>query len=284
MSVVAALGRPETRGGVAAIALRLARALETDAVLLHVVDPTKAKGYDTLSRAREEIGFVALELDGNEPLAVDVRGNDVVNGVLAVARRTPASWIVVGAGRPRRFSRLFSRNIPQEIVAVADGPVVLVPHGVAPGSATTELAGDAVVCAVDGSPASDHAGVVAAELAGALDLQLVLVHARRAPLDVLPAAPLGAATPVVPVTADAQVTEPPEALVRAVEQMPGTRACVSARFEQGAPATAVEHAAEEERAALVVVGASRDGLAGNTARIARAVRVPTIVVPAEQGR
>lgn len=282
MSVVAALGRRENRRGVAAVALRLARALETDAVLLHVVEPTEAKGYDTLARAREEIG--ALELRGNEPLTVDVRGNDVVNGVIAAARRSPASWIVVGAERPRLFSRLFSRSIPEEIVAVADRPVVLVPHGVAPGSEATELAGDAVVCAVDGSAASDQAALVAAELAGALDLQLVLVHARRAPLDVLPPAPLGAAAPMVATAADSQVTEPPEALVRTVEKMPGTAAGVSARFEQGAPSAAVEHAVEEERAALVVVGASRDGLASNTARIARGVRVPTVVVPAEQER
>jgi nucleotide-binding universal stress UspA family protein len=292
MSVVCALDRSENRRSVAAVGLRLAEAIGADTVFAHSVpnEPvfpygdssrTEVQRHASLSRARDDLDLLGLELGGGQPLSVNLRIDEPAHGVIACIREGGASLVVVGAGHHRRFWAPLARSVPRDLVAAGECPVVIVPRGTAPGSPTANLDGDAVVCGVNGSAACDDAAVVAAELAGALHNELVLVHAFRGPVDALMQP---AALPLVPAATTWPPTDPPGALLRAVESVPAPHGSVSARFDQGTPAETIERAADEQAAALVVVGGGEHGLSGTTAKIVRTARVPVVVVPAGRSR
>jgi nucleotide-binding universal stress UspA family protein len=138
-----------------------------------------------------------------------------------------------------------------------------------------------VVAAVDGSPTSLRAGAYAAGLARRQRSVLVVAHVITTPalLGVAGATTIGAISSV-----DETLDEVAEDLRRQVDTE-AARIGLEARFraERGDPYTELVRIADDERADLVVVGASaRAGhrLVGSIAvRLVRAGRWPVTVVP-----
>jgi nucleotide-binding universal stress UspA family protein len=138
-----------------------------------------------------------------------------------------------------------------------------------------------VVAAVDGSPTSLRAGAYAAGLARRQRSVLVVAHVITTPalLGVAGATTIGALSSV-----DETLNEVAEDLRRQVETE-SARIGLAARFraERGDAYTELVRIADDERADLVVVGASSHAghrLVGSIAvRLVRAGRWPVTVVP-----
>jgi nucleotide-binding universal stress UspA family protein len=138
-----------------------------------------------------------------------------------------------------------------------------------------------VVAAVDGSPTSLRAGAYAAGLARRQRSVLVVAHVITTPalLGVAGATTIGALSSV-----DETLNEVAEDLRRQVEKE-SARIGLEARFraERGDAYTELVRIADDERADLVVVGASSHAghrLVGSIAvRLVRAGRWPVTVVP-----
>lgn len=94
--------------------------------------------------------------------------------LLGEARRRPVAMIVVGRRGLGPLDRLLG-SVSRRLVETATCPVVVVSDG------ARELAGQAIVVGVDGSPHADRALRWAAELAKPAGAEVVAVHAYPAP-------------------------------------------------------------------------------------------------------
>jgi nucleotide-binding universal stress UspA family protein len=145
------------------------------------------------------------------------------------------------------------------------------------------------VCGLDGSPESENALRVAARLRRILDLRLVLVHV-EALAAFVPAAP-GAAPPPLDPRED---IEPRRRAAAAVISRVADRADVAIdaeeRVEAGEPSGVIDAVAEEEDAAMIVVGThARGALEGAargsvSSRLAASASRPVLLVRADNLR
>ncbi len=140
-----------------------------------------------------------------------------------------------------------------------------------------------VVCGIDDSGHARAAARVADELATRLGARLVLVHVTNTPLPVAGsgfAAP--AFTPVPELEQAARATA--RSLLGEVAEQIGRPATLT-RIETGPVALRLEQAAEEERAALLVVSTRGTGdvhaafLGSVSGALLRSARCPVLVVP-----
>jgi nucleotide-binding universal stress UspA family protein len=143
-----------------------------------------------------------------------------------------------------------------------------------------------VVCGVDGSPESQAAAAVAAQLAGRLDAKLVLAHVIDAP-----------SAELVPAGIGVGVAAPRRFAVQADERVRGAATLVSRTAEAAAAGGAecrvvvgftadrLADLAEEEQAELLVVGSRGRGglrsafLGSVSSSVIGVARCPVLVVP-----
>jgi nucleotide-binding universal stress UspA family protein len=124
-------------------AVDLARRLDARVLLLHVVQlrgDLKAETLVRHPRSGETVeAAVMLRGDADKhlapllalfagvPVEVEVRGGDVVDCVLALARERDPLQVLLGASASTGLKRLFEKRIAARLAAESPRPVVLVP-------------------------------------------------------------------------------------------------------------------------------------------------------------
>jgi nucleotide-binding universal stress UspA family protein len=119
-----------------------------------------------------------------------------------------------------------------------------------------------IVCGVDGSPGSDAALAVAAQLAGRLGRRLVMVHVAEPVLTPYAhAAPFGGMSPAGALAVEEQTAGQREAGAHLLDRAAGAAGIEDAeqRVAIGAAAERLAEIADEEEAELIVVGSRGRG-------------------------
>jgi nucleotide-binding universal stress UspA family protein len=233
-------------------ARRLAEALGTPVLLVHVFDPVGVAVLPTGDPLQPPVVDVELERIAREgaqrrleQAAAELAGLDVTP-VFAEGRAVPelarlageheAQLIVTGTAARGALERLVIGSVTSRLAAHAPCPVVAVPPGAAldgPGP---------VVAAYDGSDHGLRAARFAAGLASRLQRDLVLAHARHRD---------------EAVEAGAELAGELHAAARAAAAAPGAPEVdltVHVAVEDGDPVEVVAREAEARSAALVVAG------------------------------
>lgn len=253
-------GIDETTGGrnAASVAARLARDLDSHALLVHVTDGggflrrVPLTGLGRRRRARRALKAVAAEHRFPDDTDVQVKAGDPATTLMAVAEREDAELIVVAAGGEWTASAALLGSVSSTLMRDARCPAVVVPSdAVAPLDADSMRS---VVCGVAGEETDPALLRLAGDLANRFGGELYAVHAYDP----------GAMHPVVAAEAAPLDGE----LRQAAEQRLGLaleRAGVDAQASVvPAPAPeALETVAEQQRAGLIVVGSKARSTQGS---------------------
>jgi nucleotide-binding universal stress UspA family protein len=276
-------GIDETSGSrhAASIGGRLARDLDSRAILVHATDPggflhrTPPARIGRTRRIRRFVKAVADEHCFPDGTDIRVKTGDPASALIAVAGREDAELIVVAAGGQSTVSAALLGSVSSTLMREAPCPVVVVPSdAVAPLDAEGMRA---VVCGVAGEDTDRALLRLAADLAIRLGGELYAVHGYdpRALHAAVPAAP---GPPL-----DAELRASAEhRLALALE-----RAGVDA---EGSvlplpPAEALERIAEQRTAGLIVVGSRGRSRLGSVlhgsvpTRLAAQGRTALVVLP-----
>jgi nucleotide-binding universal stress UspA family protein len=258
-SIVCGLDDASGSRQAASIAARLARDLDSRALLVRVTEPPGfLRGLPPITlgrsrRTRRNLKAVAEELGFPDSTGIRVKTGDAADVLMAIAEREDAELVVVAAGGQSTVSQALLGSVSSTLVRDAPCPVVVVPSdAVAP----LDAAGmRSVVCGVAGEEADGAVLRLADDLAHRLGGYLHAVHAYdpRAMHAAVPAAP---GPPL-----DADLREAAErTLVLALEEAgvaaPGSVLPLPA-------ADALERIAQQEHAALIVVGSRGRGKLGS---------------------
>jgi len=224
----------------AEVTVDLAQALGADPILVHAVD-----------KAPPQTAGVGPAHGADERVLVD----KPANALRAVADETDALLVAVGSrGQSPLRSALFG-STSKDVLRQIDRPVMVVP----PEAAAAPLIGGAVVCGVDGSPASDYAVAAAAALGERLNAELLLVAVEET--SSMAPVPAGGVTPPVPpldAVARAERERAQQALDDAGMRLGGASRWRT-RVTAGAVAGQLVTTAEEEAAEMIVIGRSDPG-------------------------
>lgn len=254
-------GIDETTGGrhAASIAARLARDLDSRALLVHVAEAGRLlhrlppARIGPTRRTRRSLKAVADEHCFPDGTDIRVKSGDPASTLTAIAAREDAELIVVAVGGQSTVSASLLGSVSNTLMRQAPCPVVVVPSDtVAPLDAQGM---SSVVCGVAGEETDAVLLQLASDLANRLGGELYAVHAYdpTATQAAIPAAP---GPPL-----DADLNESAEQrLAMALEQ-----AGVDA---QGSvlplpAAAALERFAEQHNAGLIVVGSKGRGKLGS---------------------
>ena len=270
------------------VAKWLARELGRQLVLVHAVRAADGVAvapppysYPHASD-EEEMGQAAdrtldqLMLDSGLSGSVErrVETGDPAIVLAQIAEEEPVDLIVVGTGRRGLVASAILGSVSTAVVSRAPCPVVAVPPAARLGSGS-------LVCAVDDSAEARSAVRVARRLADELGVDLLVAHAVATP-----PVPSASAVPGGPAEVTDAERRRAEELLAALAFEHGLGTDVERRVAFGSEAEAVAQLADEEDAALVVVGARRRGalmslVAGSVSFDLRASSSrPTVVVPA----
>jgi nucleotide-binding universal stress UspA family protein len=250
--------------GSARIGGSLARGLGTRLLLATVHQPTPDLpstgdlAPEPARHARRLLVRAATELDA--PAELYVGSGEPAEQLIALAQRESAELIVVGAPDRSRIRTRLLGSVYLALAGTGPCPVVVVPPDVE--DATT----GPIVCGVDGSAGSTTAARVAADLAGRLETELLLVHSDD-----------GAARWTCR-------DSPARILQEAAEEL---RAATPNYLlvERGPPAERLAQVAERERARILVTGSRGRAridsvLLGSVAsEIATSATRPLMIVP-----
>jgi nucleotide-binding universal stress UspA family protein len=207
------------------------------------------------------------------------------DALVAVADETHARAVCVGSrGRgPLRAALLGSTS--RSVVRESPCPVLVVPRA----AAARGAGGASIVCGLDGSPESENALRVAARLRRILDLRLVLVHVEALGAFV-PAAPGAAPPPLDPREDIERRRRAAAAVISRVADRADVAIDAEERVEAGEPSHVIDAVAEEEDAAMIVVGThARGALEGAargsvSSRLAASASRPVVLVRADNLR
>ena len=245
----------------AELTLRLADAFDVEPILVHATDGKPGSPTADLGGAKERI------LDDRPERAL-----------AQVAAETDAMLVAVGSrGRGPLRSALMGSTSRATMRAV-DCPVLVVP----PTGGERSGARRAIVCGVDGSPASDHALAAAQELCGRLDRELMLLSVQESAS--IAAIPAAGVVPAVDLVETRGREEAERALERAATRI-GRGLGIRRRIRVGDVVAQLVATADEEEADLIVIGASEPGglhgaLAGSVSTVlSRHSPCPFLVVP-----
>jgi nucleotide-binding universal stress UspA family protein len=280
-------GIDETTGGrhAASIAGRLARDLDSRALLVHVADAGRflhrlpPARIGRTRRTRRTLKAVADEHCFPERTDIRVKSGDPASTLTAIADREDAELIVVATGGQSTVSASLLGSVSSTLMRQAPCPVVVVPSDtVAPLDAQGM---SSVVCGVAGEETDVVLLRLASDLANRLGGELYAVHAYD------PAA-TPAAVPAVPgPPLDADLNESAERRLALALEQAGVDA-------QGSvlplpAAAALEQVAEQHNAGLIVVGSKGRGKLGSVlhgsvpTHLASQGRTAVVVLPVGAG-
>jgi nucleotide-binding universal stress UspA family protein len=255
-------GIDEPTGGrhAASIAARLARDLDSRALLVHVAD---AGGFlqrlppariGRTRRTRRSLKAVADEHCFPDGTGIRVKSGDPASTLTAIADREDAELIVVAAGGQSTVSARLLGSVSSTLMGQAPCPVVVVPSDtIAPLDAQGM---SSVVCGVAGEETDAVLLQLASDLANRLGGELYAVHAYE-PTATHAAVP---AAPGAPLDAD-QHESAERRLALALDQA-GVDAEGSVLPLPAA--AALEQVVEQHNAGLIVVGSKGRGNLGST--------------------
>ncbi|MBI2764479.1 MAG: universal stress protein [Chloroflexi bacterium] len=259
------------------MAAKLAQAYGAPLRYIHVLDEHEGvRSHGDIAHARELFAAYIRDL-------ADRAGLPVAEGSIDVAYGSPAESIIADAHTSRciviashgrgGFHATFIGSVADKVVRGADVPVLVVSGA----SEAQEPPRGGILVALDGSSEGERALPIARELGKALKLPLTLIQSFTSP-------PLaGAEFAYYPPTLMQDLQEGAEAYLASTANPGETRVAVS-----GAAAEAIEQAAADMDASLVVMATSGKGLAkrvalGSTSdRVLHALRRPLLLVPPEQ--
>ena len=202
-----------------------------------------------------------------------------------LVRVEEAALLVVGSRGRGAMKAALLGSVSAALLRATDRPVVIV--GPEAARQPDAVVGDhsPVVCGVEGSEQAVGVARVAAELAAALRLELVIVHAYQ-PISSSAAIPApGAAPPVDHQVLDGRQRERAESLLAEVARTVDQEVPTRIQAELGDASSALRQRAEAADAALIVIGtqgrsAAAAALLGSTAtRVAASAARPVVVVP-----
>lgn len=242
-------GLDETSGSrhAASIASRLARDLDSRAVLVHVtegggllqhVPPTQVGRTRRMRRSLKAVADEHCFPDGTD---VRVKGGHAASMLMAVAEREDAELVVVAAGGHSTVSTGLLGSVSSTLMREAPCPVVVVPsETIAPLDAEGMRS---IVCGVADDDTDPATLRLADDLANRLGGQLHAVHAYEAPENHVAesAAPL-----------DAELRQAAEERLALALEEAGVEA--DKIVVPQPPAEALRQVAEQQKASLVVVG------------------------------
>lgn len=295
-SVVCGIDGSKESLAAAAVAARLAQALDSRLVLGQVVEvpPTVHFGNELEAQRRwhRAGGEVPSPVDliDDRPSGVEVAGRVLHGGdpgpaLAQLASDEDAALLVVGSRGRAGLKAALLGSVSSAVVRASDRPVVIVPADAADAADAKAHERSTVVCGIDGSEEAVQAARAAARLGAALGLELVIVHAYEHPSSsaALPAA--GVAPPIDYATLAEEQRAGAERLLDAVAHELADEAPARTRVAIGDPPAALDRSAQEERAELIVVGTHgraplAAALLGSTsARLAACASRPVVLVP-----
>jgi nucleotide-binding universal stress UspA family protein len=263
----------------AATATALARELEYNAVLVHVVQPHEASGRTgELSEGNRqeltELRALAQRQGLPARTRVHLASGDPAEELVRTADQVDAALIIVGSRGDRELGCAVPSGVSSALMRTAPCPVVVVPPGVAGSLAPAPV--HTIVCGVEGWERDAPALRLGADLGRRLCATLHAIHA----FDPAPGASGGAD---IPPPLAAQLLEAAEARLELALAESGVEA--RGRVTALSPAAALRLAAEDLGAGLIVVASHGLGKLGSTVhgsatiQLAADAPVPVVVLP-----
>lgn len=262
-----ALGVARARG----VTLRVVTAWQYPAMAGSPLGPSALSSPDEMERsARDAVESMVDDVCdvGASDVEIQVDGGPAANVILRAAADDAAAMLVVGARGLGGFEGLLLGSVSQQCLEYATCPVVIIR-----GSHPPALGADArYVVGLDGSDGAGRARDWAVELVADTGGEIVAVHAPGA----------GALESVL--------DEARDALQQWCDPIQARGVSYSSKIDAGDPRTVLQHAADDEDAALVVLGSRGLGsvralmVGGVTAYLARHGSRSVAVVPPAQGR
>ena len=265
----------------------LARRFHAELVLLHVVTPLSypagilESGHEItardlhahiVQRAQKDLDqALGSELDGIAVTRVLLRG-DPANEIVKTARDQNVGLIVMSTRGDGTFYRFLLGSVTAKVLHESHCPVWTGAH--LEEAPAREFSIRHVLCSVDLSPHSRHTAALAAEMAGAVDATLTLVHITAGVAIYGPGGPF-----VDPVWKETIVGFATNEIAR-LQRDVGTKAEVI--IDSGNVPELLSRAAEQTKADLLVVGhtpgRSHLGDNGNGYGIIRESHIPVLSV------
>jgi nucleotide-binding universal stress UspA family protein len=263
----------------AAVTAALARELECEAMLVHVLQVPGLSGHPglhSIGQARELRKLHALVEEHVFPrdTRIELRDGDAAEELVRVAEELDAELIVVGSRGLLEIGSVLLGSVSSALMRAAPCPVVAVAPGAALPFAPAGI--HAVVCGVGGSERDGPLLRLSADLGRRLRATLHAVHAFD-PRPV-PAGRSGLARPLLPELHQAAEATLARSLAEAGVQAQGHAISLP-------PAPALQRVAEHQGAGLIVVASQGQGklhsiLHGSvTIQLAAEAPVPVVVLP-----
>lgn len=287
--VVCAVDGSRAARDAAWVAVGFAEAFDLDLVMLHVVAPEAAVTVAPPAYHYVRDRDSGLQLEAGKRLLEELAGEFRLPGpverrvelgepsrVLAeFAEDRRAALVVVGTRGRGRLSSAILGSVSTAAVRRAACPVLVVPEG------GRLRPGRPIICAVDDSPAARSSTRAALWLSARLGGELVVAHAIAGTPP-----PSASAAPGVPDRLAALERREAGRFLTRLALEEGLGAEVERRLTYGSEAESIRRLAEEEDAALIVVGTRRRGglrsaLVGSVSLDLRSSSSrPVLVVPA----
>jgi nucleotide-binding universal stress UspA family protein len=285
-SVVCGIDGSDLSLAAALVGARLAERLRLRVVLAHVVE---AGADDEDAATRDESARALLERvtvpSGDLDVVRRALTGDPAERLAGLALEEEGVVVVVASRARQAGAAATLGSVSFELARTAPRPVVVVSSAAA---AALTLGGADVravaVCGVDGSGEADHAVDVAAALLAPSGFELVCAHAFEASV-AAPAFPApGMTPPIGQEDLDKTGRVGASRIVESAAARVGAHGEARTRVEEGEPHAALDRAAQEEAAELIVVGSRGRGalasaLMGSTSsRLSATARRPVMVV------
>jgi nucleotide-binding universal stress UspA family protein len=294
-SIVCGIDKSDESLAAAAVAARLCERLGATLLLAHAVEVSTTFPYGDeaeLSRNRHRIhAEITRPLErikrqfSSVEIADRVLYGAAADELTALAAEEDAALVAVGCRGRSAVTAALLGSVSSAVVRASDRAVLIVPPDALVEDDAQAGERTVIVCGVDRSEEARSAAHVAANLALALGLGLMLVHAYAAgpSAGTIPAP--GVALPADYEDVEARQRDTGHALLEEVARDLDRGPAVTLKLETDDPAAALDRCAEAENAALIVVGthgrsAVASALLGSTAsRLATSASRPVIVVP-----
>jgi nucleotide-binding universal stress UspA family protein len=232
----------------------LAEALQTDLVVIHVVDGDAGEATDLVREVRARLS--------ERPADVRLISGSPVEAIRAAAADERPEFLVLGSRGRGRMRAAVLGSVSRDLMTHASEPVIVVGPGVVQATAEEAALGSAsVVCGVDGSDQALAGAAFAGQLARRLEFRPVIVHARQNVRAALAYPRARSETPPVTGQSDSVFKHAADALRDGVAAAGEGATGV---IEPGPPVEVLQSVADREAARLIVITARGAGGVGAT--------------------